>query len=605
MKLSKLYSNDERFKNITFNLRGLSVIYADVKTVIGEKKNSHDLGKTKLAELIDYLLIKKIDKTHFLLKIKDNAGDSVFKNHIFYLEIFLNDGRFLTIKRSIENPTKASFSINEQTVNGYIPPTNWIDEELSFDNAKKVLADYLSFDFFKNKAYDYRKAINYSIRMQPDYEDVYRLSKFNKGGKDIYWKPFMFDLLGFNGEILKKKYQNDAEQNTITEQIKQLKKDFSINETDRDEIIALIGLQETKTREAESKIDQLNFYEQDKSLIENGIDGIENKISDLNTISYNLNFEINKLQNSIKNNFAFDLSKVEKVFKESKIYFPDELKKDYSELIQFNEELTKDRNRLLKKTLKQKTEELNAINVKLEGLNNRKEELLSFLKDTDVFRRLKFYQKELAKLESELIKLRERLKIIDVIIEKEDKKQELNKSIEDTIKEIRDISNHTEKNYKYNQIRGLFSKYFLEVMNEDTYISWSINSKNNVDFKPPVIKTKDGLSKDTAKDEGHTYKKILCVIFDLAILVAYNIESYFRFVYHDDVLSQQDNGIKIRLISLINSITKTHDIQYILSVIKSDLPTDEADNTIYFSKSDVVLELNDKDESGTLFGFEF
>ncbi|WP_332453641.1 DUF2326 domain-containing protein [Chryseobacterium aquaticum] len=604
MKLSKLYSNDERFKNITFNLRGLNVIYADVQTAIGEKKNSHDLGKTKLAELIDYLLIKRIDKKHFLLKVTDNEGESIFKDHIFYLEILLNDGRFLTIKRSVENPTKTSFSINEQKVNEYVPPTNWIYEDLSIDNAKKTLAVYLNFDFFKNKSYDYRKAINYCIRMQPDYEDVYRLSKF-KGGKDIDWKPFMFDLLGFNGEVLRKKYQNDEEQDKINEQIKLLKRDFLVNETDRDEIIAQIGLQETKTKEAENKIDQLNFYEQDKSLIENGIDGIENKISDLNTISYNLNFDINKLQNSIKNNFAFDLSKVEKVFKESKIYFPNELKKDYSELIQFNEELTKDRNRLLKKTLKEKTEELNTINVQLEKLNYKKEELLSFLKDTDVFRRLKFYQKELAKLESELIKLTERLRIIDVIIEKENKKQDLNKSIEDTIKEIRDISNHTEKNDKYRLIRGLFSKYFLEVMDEDTYISWSINSNNNVDFKPPVIKTKDSLSKDTAKDEGRTYRKILCIIFDLAILVAYNIESYFRFVYHDDVLSQQDNGIKVRLLSLISTITKTHDIQYILSVIKSDLPMDQDDNPIYFSSSDIVLELNDKDESGTLFGFEF
>lgn len=32
MKLSKLYCNDERFKNIKFNLKGLNVIYADVKS---------------------------------------------------------------------------------------------------------------------------------------------------------------------------------------------------------------------------------------------------------------------------------------------------------------------------------------------------------------------------------------------------------------------------------------------------------------------------------------------------------------------------------------------------------------------------------------------
>lgn len=604
MKLSKLYCSDSRFKNITFNLSGLSIIYADVMTNINEKKNSHDLGKTKLAELIDYLLIKKIDKKSFLLKIQDDDGDSIFKKHIFYLEVLLNDGRFLTIRRNIENPTRTSISINEQRTNNYTPPTKWDYEDLGVEVAKNTISKYFNFDFFKNKNYDYRKAINYCIRMQTDYEDVYRLSKF-KGGKDIDWKPFMFDLLGFNGDILRKKYQNDEEQEKIDVYIKQLRRDFSVNDNDRDEIVAQLGLQKSKAKEAELKIDQLNFYEQDKSLIETGVDEIENKIAELNTISYNLNFDINKLRGSISNNYAFDLLKIEKVFEESKIYFPNELKKNYQDLLKFNEELTKDRNRLLKKTLAEKNVQLKNVNIQLQELNNEKENLLSFLKDTDTFKRLKVYQKELAKLESELIQLEERLRIIDVIIDEDNKKEELKKEIDNTIKEIKNINSHTEKNDKYRLIRELFSKYFSDVMDEDTYISWSINSNNNVDFKPPVIKTKDKISKDTAKDEGRTYRKILCVIFDLAVLVVYNIESYFRFVYHDDVLSQQDNGIKIRLLRLINSITSTYDVQYILSVIKSDLPMDENDSPIYFNKGDIVLELNDKNESGTLFGFEF
>ncbi|RAV28044.1 DUF2326 domain-containing protein [Sinomicrobium soli] len=604
MKLSKLYCNDDRFKNVRFNLRGLNVIYADVVTNLKDKKNSHDLGKTKLAELIDYLLIKKIDKSNFLLKAIDEKGKQLFKSHIFYLEILLNSGKFLTIKRSLETPTKTSISINEQTINGYIPPLNWEYENLGIKAAKEILEFYFNFDFFKNKPYDYRKAINYCIRMQPDYEDVYRLSKF-KGGKDVDWKPFMFDLLGFDGKILREKYINNNKQEEIDNHIKQLKKDFSVNDADRDEIIAQIGLQESKAKDAENKIDQLNFYEQDKHLIEEGIDQIENKISELNSLSYNLNFDISKLQNSIKNNFSFDLPKIERVFKESKVYFPDDLKKDYSDLIKFNEELTKDRNRLLKKTIAEKSKQLHEINADLKELSLKKENLLGFLTDTDTFRRLKDYQKILARIESELIQLKERLRIIDRIVELNNEKEELKKEIENTVKELKNISNHTEKNKKYNLVRTLFSNFFNEVMDEDTYISWSLNSSNNVDFKPPTIKTKDQFSKDTAKDEGRTYKKILCVVFDLAILVAYNKESYFRFVYHDDVLSQQDNGIKIRLLKLIHEVTSTYDIQYLLSVIKSDLPTNEKDEPIYFDQKDIVLELNDKNASGTLFGFEF
>ena len=125
MQLSKLYCNHKDFKNITFNLNQLNVIYADVKSKLEEKKNSHALGKTKLADLIDFMLLKKIDRHHFLLKIKEN-DISVFTNHIFYLELYLNSGKFLTVKRAVKSNTKISFVIQDQTITDYCPPSTWV-----------------------------------------------------------------------------------------------------------------------------------------------------------------------------------------------------------------------------------------------------------------------------------------------------------------------------------------------------------------------------------------------------------------------------------------------------------------------------------------------
>lgn len=65
MQLSKLYSNKDTFKSIKFNINGLNIVYAEVKSELKEKKNSHDLGKTKLSEVIDFMLLKEIDKKHF------------------------------------------------------------------------------------------------------------------------------------------------------------------------------------------------------------------------------------------------------------------------------------------------------------------------------------------------------------------------------------------------------------------------------------------------------------------------------------------------------------------------------------------------------------
>jgi uncharacterized protein YydD (DUF2326 family) len=603
MQLSKLYSNYQDFKNITFNLNELNVIYADVKSDLKEKKNSHDLGKTKLAELIDFMLLKKINKNHFFLKIKEN-DKSIFINHVFYLELFLNSSVFLTIKRNIEANTKISFAIQNQTTTDYLPPLNWNHENISIDQARDILSDYLSFDFFHNKDYNYRKSLSYSIRTQDDFKDVYKLNKF-VGGKDVDWKPFMFDLLGFKGELLRLKYNNDSKIEDIKNLINSYKADYSVKVEDRDEIIAERDILEREYKEVEEQIDRFNFYQQDKSLIKEGIDEIENKISNLNTDSYKLNYELDKLKSSIKNNFSFDIEKVKKVFEETSIYFSDQLTSDYENLLTFNKKLTTERNKLLKSTIKEKEKELDDVNSKLENFHHERESLLTHLTDSDTFTKFKKCQKDLVKVEGQLLKYQEKINTIDLIIQKENEIEILQTGIKSTINELKKIHQSTDKNQKYNEIRALFSKFYKHIMDENAVLSWNLNTNNNVDFVTPKVKSKIDENKDTAKDEGNTYMKLLCVAFDLSILCAYNKESYFRFVYHDDVLSQQDNGIKIRLLELINDITKKYKIQYILSAIKSDLPTDISNEIQEFKENEIILKLHDKNISGTLFGFEF
>ena len=604
MKLSKLYCNKINFKNIEFNLNGLNVVSVDVKSKPQDKKNSHDLGKTKLAELIDFMLLKEINKKHFLFKIKDKEGKSIFHDYVFYLELLLNTGDYLTIRRSITENTKISFSLNHQRTKQFAPPTNWDDEHIAIKKAKQALSDYLALDFFKNKDYDYRKAINYSLRTQDDFKDVYKLNKFS-AGKHIYWKPFMFDLLGFKGTLLKLKYENDDKIEKIKALIDGFKKEYSVRVEDRDSIVAEKSIIKTKYEEIEEQIDLFNFYEQDKELIEKGIGELEEKISILNTESYKLNYEIKKLKESIKNNFSFELEKVKKVFEETKLFFPTQLEADYNDLISFNKKLTTERNKILKKTISAKTKELEVVNSELYSANKKREELFSHVTDADTFSKFKFHQKELVKVEGELLKFKEQLDIIDKIIKKEKEIENLQEDIKSTVDKLKKIYSSTDENDKYSRIRDAFAKFYKKIMNEDAYISWNINKNDNVEFLPPKIKSKLDIKKDTAKDEGNTYKKILCIVFDLSILTTYNEESYYRFVYHDDVLSQQDNGIKTRFLELVYGLVDKCDLQYILSVIKSDLPTNENGSLIDFSEEEIVLRLHDKDPSGTLFGFEF
>src|SRR3972149_5613092 len=98
MKLSKIYSNrDNIFNPIYFN-DGFNVIYGKVKKPKETDTDSHNLGKTLFIHLIDFLLLKELKEGHFLY---DNKNE--FVGFEFYLEILLNSGKYLTIKRGVDN----------------------------------------------------------------------------------------------------------------------------------------------------------------------------------------------------------------------------------------------------------------------------------------------------------------------------------------------------------------------------------------------------------------------------------------------------------------------------------------------------------------------
>jgi len=164
---------------------------------------------------------------------------------------------------------------------------------------------------------------------------------------------------------------------------------------------------------------------------------------------------------------------------------------------------------------------------------------------------------------------------------------------------------HTDTNLLYKEIRSKFSMYYKAILNEDAYISWNINGSGNIDFKSPKVVSSGENKIDTAQGDGYTYTKLFCVCFDLAILTSYANQSYYKFVYHDDVLANEDNGVKHRLLGLIKSLIEKYQVQYIFSIIKDDLPTNDKDLPIKFSDTEVVLNLSDKDEKETLFGFKF
>jgi uncharacterized protein YydD (DUF2326 family) len=588
MKLSQLYAN-KNFKNIKFN-DGINLVLGKVTKKLDYKKDSHNLGKTTLIAVIDFMLLKENLDSHIFNEYKDK-----FVGYVFFLEIQLNKGGYLTIRRGIDNHSKVSFKLTDISHN-CLNEEAWDRSNLAIKKAKDFLNEQLAFNILEK--YDFRKSVTYLLRSQKDYNDVFQLAKFSKG-KHEDWKPFIFDMLGFNGSLLEEKYEAD---NDIAEQkslISGIKNKFSVDTEEIDKIKGAIEIKREEQKELQEQIDNFNFYQQERKLNRELIEDIEKRISELNTVEYNLDYDLEKLNESLSNHISFDIEQLKRIYADSQIYFPENLTKDYKQLEDFNKRITEERNKYLKEKLIETTEKLKTTRISLQAYDNKRNTLLSVLKDKDSFKKFKTYQIDLTKVEGDISRLEEKLKSINTI----DTLNEQVKKMVDKLDNLKEQINHqinSDENKIYPEIRRIFRNIFKYIFNTPALIYIKQNGQGNVEFEVEV--SKENEIEITAEGKGNTYQKMLCISFDLALLVAYYKFSFYRFVYHDGSLEGLDNRRKIQYLNLIRDYCTKYNIQYILTSIQDDIPPEVLKT---FKKPEICLTLDDSGDKGRLFEMSF
>ena len=128
-------------------------------------------------------------------------------------------------------------------------------------------------------------------------------------------------------------------------------------------------------------------------------------------------------------------------------------------------------------------------------------------------------------------------------------------------------------------------------------MSVAINKEGHLDFKAEIL---DGSGNATSADLGHTYRKLLCIAFDMAVLRAHLSEKFPRFVYHDGVLESLDDRKKENLLTVIRRYAELG-LQPIITLIDSDLSARREDDVPVFSADEIAITLHDEGDSGRLF----
>lgn len=591
MKLSKIYSNrDEIFKPIYFN-DGFNVIYGRVKRPKETDKDSHNLGKTLLIHLIDSLLLKELKGGHFLYDNKEK-----FRGFEFYLEILLNSGKFLTIKRCVNN-TKICFKTHDAKFQDFknLGEKQWDCSGMPIRKAIDRLNSYLDLDSIA--PWPYRKGVSYFLRTQSDYLDVFQIGKFSVG-EHSEWKPYLAKLLGFDDSLLKEKYEIDKTIESREDYKAEYEKTLTTKAEEYDKLKGAIEIKQREIEEDYEKIDKFNFYEKELSINRELVEQVEVEIASLNDGVYNMKYEIEKIQDALETKVNFDLSEVKQIFEETQIHFPEKLAKSYEDLVKFNENLSSERNKRLKERLQALKQRQDSVCEQLKDLNSKRENLLRILRGEDTFDKFKLLQKNLVQQETDLVRLQSQLETLDsvAVIQREidgyeQKRKEFVNKINDQVKAGAGL---------YSDIRNDFNRIIKAVLNISALLSIKLNTSGNLEFSADIVHDEKTMEA-TSEGRGATYKKLLCAAFDLAVLKNYSKLSFFRFVYHDGILEGLDNRKKNNFLKLVREYCDSYGLQYILTVISADLPRDENDKVIEFKKEKIIRELNDEGQAGTLF----
>lgn len=593
MKLSRLYSNKpDQFEPVDF-VAGLNVVMAEIRLPQNRDKDTHNLGKTTIGRLLDFGFLAKRDAKFFLFKHLD-----LFKDFVFFLEIELMDASYVTVRRGIEEATKISFKKHQAGHQDFsaLPNSGWDHFEVPFDRAKELLDGLL--DWRVVRPWQYRKGLGYLLRSQDDFRDVFQLGKF--GSKHADWKPFLAQILGFDAQVVSLHYQKEKELDEKKAAAQNVNNELggSIEDISKIEGILLIKQQEAEKKQ--KLLDVFDFRFQDKGRTKELVDEINERIAMLNAERYSLSQNRKKIIAALEEDqILFNPDEAARMFREAGVLFKGQIKKDFQQLIAFNRAITDERRIYLQEERAEIEAELKRVNADLNVLGKERSDTLSFLSSTDVFNKYKQVSDEMVTLRADITSHERQRGFLHRL-------QELRAGIRALTEECSHVQTlveadvekqNSDKNSLFSRIRLFFNEIVEEVIDRKALLSVSPNKSGYLEFKAEIL---DETGNATSADAGHTYRKLLCIAFDMAVLRAHLDERFPRFVYHDGVFESLDDRKKENLLAVIRRYSE-FGLQSVITLIDSDLPSRVGGSASVFDENEIVLRLHDENEQGRLF----
>jgi uncharacterized protein YydD (DUF2326 family) len=592
MKPSKLYSNKpDIFVPIKFT-PALNVVLGEIRLPENRDRDTHNLGKTTLGRLLDFGFLSNRDKSFFLFRHLDK-----FDEFIFFLEIELAKGSYITVRRSVAEASKIAFKKHASRHQDFtaLPDSEWDHLGLPFARAKELLDSLL--DWRSLKPWHYRKGLGYFLRSQSDFGDVFQLGKF--ANKHADWKPFLAHILGFDATIIKRHYEKAEALEDKKSKAATVRQEMGGDVEDASKVDGILLLKRQEVDKKQRLLDAFDFRDQDMAGTREVVDQLDQKIATLNARRYSLMQNRRKIIASLdEDQSLFDPEDARAIFEEAGVLFAGQLKKDYQQLLAFNKAILEERRGYLVEERLDIEAELSIINTELDTNGKRRSEMLSFLSATDSIAKYKRFSNEMVALRTDIETLERRREFIHRLqqLRTEIRTLTAEKTHLQAVIESNVEAKSADKDSLFSFIRLYFNEIVEDVLDRKALLSVGVNGQGHLEFGAELL---DDAGNATSADRGHSYKKLLCIAFDLAVLRAHLDDKFPRFAYHDGVFESLDDRKKEKLLAIIRRYTG-FGIQSVITLIDSDLPQRATAEPV-FESDEIVLQLHDEGQDGRLF----
>lgn len=549
LSIIKGFPEFEIVRNVKFNLKGINLIVDKLNA------NGNGIGKTTFLRLIDIAM--GASEINALYKDKEqNSENKALKNFIEKNKVYIKLVLFDPQNNEYTELEVDLFTGGDKRINGRKLNSNEYNNYLNqiiFNN--------------KNKRPSFRKLIGKFVRIKMDGDNDKFLKFSSPYTKDDEYQNIYDFLFKFQNENISEEILN------LKKNLKELEKNFKIIKSnfsyDSVEQIntALTAINNTLD---DLKVRQKNYIDSDVILDEEKIIANRNYYASLNSEIEKLEFEIDIIQNNIrdleKENNNIDASTLQEFYNEVKKNISD-LSVSFDKLVLFNEKLKNDKLYTNREILSNKLKELEDLKrTKMEFYNQNKAAM--FLIESGTVQDYLNNQSKILEYENKKGKAEEARRIYsEYELNITNTKSQLKKA-----EELLDSNNIEDKIKRFNDIFEKFSNRTLG----STYYLYKTTEK----FPLKISNTIGPISTGN--------KKTAIAAFDMAYYVFAKENAIVApsFIVHD-VLENIDKTDLSNTLSLAKEIG----CQYIIAMLK-----EKADNQVEISDEDIILSLSEDDK---------